>query len=115
VGTMNGRRVARLWCLFTVDLLGGPSLALVQWFNHRKEPERVTNMFLVNKTDKFEVIELSSIERGIHLIPDFGGMGSTLPWSELVTGDDYVPHSLDAYDKFVINNHLDADIYNMIY
>jgi hypothetical protein len=35
-GTMTGMRVARLWCLFTVDLLDGPSLALVQWFECKR-------------------------------------------------------------------------------
>jgi len=37
----------------------------------------VTGMFQVNKTDKYEVIELSTIERGVHLIPVFGPIGST--------------------------------------
>jgi hypothetical protein len=75
----------------------------------------VTNIFVVNKMDKYEVIELSTIERGVHLIPDFGAIGSTSPWKELVKRDDYVPRGLDAYDKFVINNHLDLEIYNRIY
>lgn len=72
-------------------------------------------MFVVNKMDKYEVIELSTIERGVHLIPDFDAIGSTSPWKELVKGDDYVSYDLDVYDKFVINNHLDLEFYNRIY
>jgi Plavaka transposase len=112
--TMTGRRVARLWCLFTVDVLDNPSLALVQWFECKEDPEAVTNMYLVNKTDKYEVIELSTIERGVHLIPDFGPIGPTTPWLEIAEGGTKVLRGLDAYDKFVINNHLDLDIFNMI-
>jgi len=72
-------------------------------------------MFIVNKTDKYEVIELSTIERGVHLIPNFGPIGSTSRWAELVKGEAYIPRGLDAYDKFVINNNLDLEYYNMIY
>jgi hypothetical protein len=72
-------------------------------------------MFVVDKTDKYEVIELSTIECGVHLIPDFGTIGSTSPWKELVKGDDYVPRGLDAYDRFAINNHLNLELYNRIY
>jgi hypothetical protein len=114
-GTMTGRRVAWLWCLFTVNLLSSPSLALVQWFDCKRTPEQVTNMFIITKTNKYEVIELSTIERGVHLIPNFGAIGSTNPWKELAKGDNPIPRGLDEYDRFVINNHLDLEIYNMIY
>jgi hypothetical protein len=107
--TMAGRRIARLWCLFKVDILGGLSLALVQWFKCSKNPENDTGMFIVTKKDEYEVIELDTIERGVHLIPHFGPIGST---PAPIPGQ---PHGLDAFDKFVINNHLDLEIYNMIY
>jgi hypothetical protein len=72
-------------------------------------------MFQVNKTDKYEVIELSTIERGVHLIPVFGPIGTTTPWRELTEEGTKVPRGLDAYDKFVINNYRDLDAFNLIY
>ena len=106
--TMAGRRIARLWSLFTVNILESPSLALVQWFDVKKEPERVTNMYVVTKSDRYEVIELSTIERGVHLIPDFGRIGTT---QSPLEGDNR-PRGLDAYDRFVLNNYTDLDAYN---
>ena len=114
-GTMTGRRVARLWCLFTVDVLDSPSLAFVQWFQCKEDPDGVTGMFQVNKTDKYEVIELSTIERGVHLIPVFGPIGTTTPWRESTEEGTKVLRGLDAYDKFVINNYRDLDVFNLIY
>ena len=110
--TMEG---AWLWCLFTVDVLDSLSLALVQWFDCKKDPEWLTNMYLVTKSDKYEVIELSTIECGVHLIPDYGPIGMTTPWMEMQEQGIKVPCGLDAYDKFVINNYLDLDKYNTIY
>ena len=114
-GTMTGRRVARLWCLFTVDVLDSPSLAFVQWFQCKEDPDGVTGMFQVNKTDKYEVIELSTIECGVHLIPVFGPIGTTTPWRESTEEGTKVLRGLDAYDKFVINNYRDLDVFNLIY
>jgi len=67
------------------------------------------------KCDKYEVIELSTIERGVHLIPDYGPIGTTTPWIEMQKQGTKVPRELDAYNKFVINNYLDLDIYNTIF
>jgi len=66
-------------------------------------------MFIVTKKDEYEVIELDTIERGVHLIPHFSPIGST---PAPIPGQ---PRGLDAFDKFVINNYLDLEIYNMIY
>jgi Plavaka transposase len=109
---MVGRRIARLWCLFTVDVLENPSLALVQWFDIRRETEPVTNMYVVNKTNRYEVIELLTIERGVHLIPDFGRIGTT---QSPLEGDNNRLRGLDAYDRFVLNNYTDLDAYNNYY
>ena len=107
---MHGRRVARLWCVFQLNVFGGIKLALVEWFECNSRPEPDTNMYLVKKKHEYEVIELSTIERGIHLIPDFGKEIGGTRRAEL--GE---PHGLDAFERFVINNHLDLEIYNTIY
>jgi len=49
------------------------------------------------------------------LIPDFGGIGSTSAWLELTEKGTRTARGLDAYSKFVLNNHLDLDYFNMIY
>ena len=72
------------------------------------EPERVTNMYVVTKSGRYEVIELSMIERGVHLIPDFGRIGTT---QSPLEGDN-CPFGLDTYDRFVLNNYTDLDAYN---
>ena len=113
--TMKRRRVAWLWCLFTVDVLDSPSLALVQWFECKKNPERLTNIYLVTKSDKYEVIELSIIEHGVYLISNYEFIGTTIPWMKMQEQGTKVPHGLNAYDKFIINNYLDLDKYNIIY
>ena len=73
------------------------------------------NMYLVNKTEKYEVVELSTIECGVHLIPDFGPIGSTSAWREMADKGTKMPHGFDAYEKFVINNHLDPITFDMIW
>jgi hypothetical protein len=107
--TMDGQRIARLWCLFQVDILGGMQLALVQWFDCSGQPEEDTGMFVVTKTQEYEAIELATIERGVHLIPHFG---TTLSTPTATAGK---PHGLDCYEKFVINNHLDLENFNTFY
>ena len=73
------------------------------------------NMYLVNKTEKYEVVELSTIECGVNLILDFGLIGSTSAWREMADKGTKMPHGFDAYEKFVINNHLDPITFDMIW
>lgn len=105
---MDGRWGREAIVPFSVDVLEGPSLALVQWFDIRWIPEPVTNMYVVTKTERYEGIELSTIERGVHLIPDFGRVGATLFPLE---GDNRL-RGLDGYDRFVMNIYTDLDAYN---
>ena len=107
--TMDGRRVARLASLFKLNVLNNLQLALVQWFDCSRMPEQDTGMFIVTKKQEFEVIEVDTIERGVHLIPHFGRPGTTRKARQ---GDVL---GLDNYEKFVINNHVDLDLYNMIF
>ena len=72
-------------------------------------------MYLVTKSNKYEVIELSTIERGVHLIPDYGPIGTITPWIEMQKRGTKLPCRLDAFNKFVINNYLDLDMYNTIF
>jgi hypothetical protein len=66
-------------------------------------------MFIVSKSTHYEVIQLESIERAVHLIPDFGAaIGAT---KRLPPGTS----SLDHYKRFVINNHIDLEAYKEIY
>ena len=111
-GTMDRRRIARLRCLFRTPILGGQQLAFVQWFKTNRDPEESTGMFATKKTDEYEVIELATIERGVHLIPLFGGMMENPPRARAEVGK---PFGLDAFDTFVVNNHIDIELYNTIY
>ena len=107
---MHGRRVAHLWCVFQLNIFGGIKLALVEWFECSLRPEPDTNMYLVKKKHEYEVIELSTIEKSVHLIPDFGKeIGRTQ------RAQPRQPHGLDIFERFVINNHLELGIYNTIY
>ena len=67
----------RLLCLFIVDILNSPSFALTQWFDYKKEPEWIFNMYVVTKSEKYKVIEISTIEWEVYLIPEFGKIGTT--------------------------------------
>ena len=107
--TILGRRVARLLCLFQVSIFDELELALVQWFECNQAVEEKTGMYLVNKKKEYEVIELAAIERTVHLIPQFGPVGTT----KLACRGQ--PQGLDAYDKFVINNQVNLEVYNLIY
>jgi hypothetical protein len=107
--TMIGRRVARLHCMFKLNVFDGVELAFVQWFRCSRQPEEDTGMFLVTKMEEFEVIELSTIERSIHLIPQFGNIGTTR------RAQRGKAQGLDVYTKFTINNQVDLDTFNLIY
>jgi hypothetical protein len=107
--TMVNRRVARIHCLFRLSVHTKGDFAYVQWFTGSNQPEADSGMFVVSKTDRYEVIQLQSIERAVHLIPDFGNeVGATRRLPQGVK-------SLDHYDRFVINNHIDVEAYKEIY
>jgi hypothetical protein len=55
------------------------------------------------------VIQLSSIERGIHLIPDFGN--EIWKTRKLPQG----VKALDHYQRFIINNHIDLEAFKEIF
>lgn len=109
--TMANRRVARLLLLFsTIDPESGESLklAFVQLFRTVGTADPYDGMYKVKKEEKYEVIEIDTIERGVHLIPQFSGHDTPM-----ATPDS--PPALDVYTDFLINNHIDAHMYNTIY
>jgi hypothetical protein len=110
-GTMAKRKVARVHCLFSLNIYPGRQFACVEYFECDEEVEAESKMFVVRKKDRvrYEVIPLKSIERGIHLIPDFGNeIGKTRRLRRGVK-------ALDYYKAFVINNHIDLEAYKEIY
>ena len=80
---MKRRRVAWLWCLFTIDILDNLSLALIQWFECKKNPEWLINIYLIIKNDKYKIIELSIIEYEVHLISDYKFIEMTIFWMKI--------------------------------
>jgi len=106
---MANRRVARLLLLFSIPDPNSEmefQLAYVQIFRNQGF-DAVTGMFKVVK-DRFEVIEIDTIERGVHLVPCFKGFNT-----EMATGKS--PPVLDTFDTFYINNYTDLHQYNTIY
>ena len=107
---MENRRVARLLLLFSILDRNSETelqLAYVQLFRTQSAVDAATGMFKVVK-DRCEVIEIDTIERGIHLVPCFKGF-----ITEMATGIS--PPVLDTYDTFYVNNYIDLHIYNTVY
>lgn len=110
-GTMANRKVARVHCLFSMNVYPDRQFACVEYFECAPQVEAASRMFRVWKKERvrYDVIQLSSIERGIHLIPDFGGeIGKTKSLPKGVT-------ALDQYRRFVINNHIDVEAFKEIF
>ena len=108
-GTMANRKVARIHCLFRLNVYPDRTFAYVQWFTCSNIPEVDSGMFVISKCQRYEVIQLNCIERAIHLIPQFPrSIGAT---KRLPAGQT----ALDYYNTFVINNHIDLELYNSIF
>ena len=82
--TMARRKVYQLLMLFQCESItlegssigvgmGREGLALVQEFSIGPKCDANTGMYSLTRTEKVEVISIESIERGVHLIPKFGG------------------------------------------
>jgi hypothetical protein len=109
--TMANRKVARLLLLFSVECPQTGiafELAYVQFFHLvGTGADQHTDMFKVRK-DKYAVIEIDAIERGVHLIPCYSGFDTKM------ASEDSTP-SLDVYEDFWVNNYIDEHMYNTIY
>ena len=108
---MANRRVARILLLFSIQDLESAenrlSLAYVQLFRTVRPADKASGMFKVVK-DRFEVIPIDTIERGVHLVPHFNGFGTKGATSKSEPG-------LEVYKEFWINNYVDMHMYNTIY
>ena len=112
---MKRRWVAWLWYFFIINVLDNFSLMLVQWFECKKNPEWLINIYLIIKSDKYEIIKLSIIECGVHLISNYESIETITLWMKMQEQRIKISRELNAYDKFIINNYLNLDKYNIIY
>ena len=109
--SMVNHKVARIHLLFTtVDSESDEqlNLAFIQLFRTVEPTDHWTGMFKVKTLEKYEVVEVDSIERGVHLIPCFIGHETEMASANTVS-------ALDNYDEFWINNYSDSHMYNTIY
>ena len=112
IDEMSNRRVARLHLLFSIPDTESDSgrkidLAFVQLFRTIRPPDPISGQYKVVK-DRFDVIDMDTIERGVHLIPCFKGFESSMATANSAP-------ALDVYREFFINNHVDIHIYNTVY
>jgi hypothetical protein len=108
--TMANRRVAQVLLLFstctsTNDKL---ELAFVQLFQTITPIDRLSGMYKVRKQPRYEVIEIETIERGVHLIPCFNGLQTRM-------ANGRSTPALNVYTDFWVNNQIDLHMYNTIY
>ena len=68
----------------------------------------VWGIYKIRKEDKYEVVEIDTIERGVHLIPCFMGY-------EAKMANRFSRPALDVYKDYWINNQIDLHVYNTIY
>jgi Plavaka transposase len=119
--TMHHRRVARVLCFFSVDddSMDNPlddtrgtkvhQLAFVQMYETvGKVANPVTGMYRVRKMQHFEVVEIDTIERGVHLIPYYKNTQTRM-------ANESSQPALDEYEEFWVNNQIDIHMYNSIY
>jgi Plavaka transposase len=110
--TMRNRRVGRVCLFFKLETPFRTTpycLAFVQMFSCGSAPDRSCGMYKVKKLEKYEVIEVETIERGVHLIPSFGASLST----DMADGGS--PPALDLYETFWLNNQVDLHIFNTVW
>ena len=71
--TMNYKRVAQLLLLFKCEWQHQEfELAYVSWFETKRTADPNSGLYLVGRTKKCTVIDVKTIQRGVHLIPKFG-------------------------------------------
>jgi hypothetical protein len=118
--THPGYRVAQVRMLFQVNLpcrheKHGVFFALIHWFTLQlAKPENSIDMYVVKRLTRtdgspFEdVIEVTSIERIIQLIPRFASNTADL--------EEYTPdHLMESCDRFLINSFADKETYAAVY
>jgi len=108
---MSNRHIAHILLIFSVRSYWSNELfklAFVQLFSTSPPVDRWSEMFKVKKQNMFEVVEIDTIERGVHLIPCFTGL-------DLKMANRRSDPALDMYTDFWLNNQIDMHICNTIY
>jgi hypothetical protein len=103
--------VARLLLLFSLVTPSdgqNQELAFVQMFGISTEVDHDCGMYRVKKTTTFEVVEIATIEQGVHLIPMYQGTKNQMASSISAP-------ALDMYSEFWLNNQVNLHKYNGIY
>ena len=115
-GEMGNRRVAQLLLLFKLQTdfrLDPYQLAFVQWLERtdhtRTQADPACGMYKLKKTKKFQVIEVETIERAVHLILAYGDTLSTV----MAYGES--SPALESYEFFWLNNQADEHVFNTIW
>jgi hypothetical protein len=100
--------------------------AYVQWFNTvGGQVDKNNGMFSVRRTSQKAVINISDIERGVHLIPKYGreiGSTTALMWKlqyemrNQETGSiPKAPFANAQFEEFWLNSWIDNHMYSKIY
>jgi hypothetical protein len=108
---LYNKRVARLLLLFSLVTPSdgqNQELAFVQMFGISTEVDQDCGMYRVKKTTTFEVVEIATIEQGVHLIPMYQGTKNQIASSTSAP-------ALDMYSEFWLNNQVNLHKYNSIY
>ncbi|KAF6755243.1 hypothetical protein DFP72DRAFT_811830 [Ephemerocybe angulata] len=112
---MRGLLVAQVLLFFSFtdpDTRKEHSCALVNWFNAvGNGPDPVTGMWVVEReevegTRPLQVVSLSSIVRGAHLLPVYGD-GMLPPWISFT-------NSLDAFEHYFVNPYIDHHAHELL-
>ena len=106
---MKNKKVARLLLLFSLTTQTNErhDLALVQLFGMSSSVDVNCAMYKVKKTTTYEVIEIATIEQGVHLIPVYHNK------TDMATANS--TPALDMYSEFWLNNQVNLHKFNSIY
>lgn len=132
-GSMSKRQVAQVLLLFKVRNRSDGAehnLAYVSWFETKRK-DSTSGLYLVSRKTTCAVIDITKIERPVHLIPKFGSeIGATvkvkreldrvLSSRKLVqdgpcsSGDNEAVDAMSRYRDFWLNTWIDSDMYKRI-
>ena len=73
------------------------------------------NIYLIIKNNKYKIIKLSIIEYEVYLISNYEFIEMMIFWIKIQEQRIKILYKLNIYNKFIINNYLDFDKYNIIY
>jgi hypothetical protein len=114
------------------------TLAYVSCFDTKRRADANSGLYLLGRTNKFEVIDINEIERAVHLIPKFGSeVGSAAKVKleidqakarskireasrEIIDECFKIVQArqlsaLSFYDEFWLNTWIDRDLYKKIF